>query len=297
VITGESRRNSSLPLVRRRSFLRGGAATVAGAGAVLAFPGEAAASSAADMDAARLAARSRLLSHAAAHSGTVAPVPPSIRSLRALGTATPELTTTLPLTQGGTTYDMAQEVVWLDGEHFAVGRWDGTMSLFDFETAPFVGPMINTVVNSPAYEGVQMITKLPRYSLVTSNDSASLAFWTSRTGSWTGLRLLTTVGYDSSLGVATNGAWLPVGPPSTLVVGHVSGYLSLWSYDPNTLGLKLVKRDRSGRLRRRLRIHRGHPERSYQVTNGLQPSRAAGDQQCVGHGKQAPRQQLFGRPG
>jgi hypothetical protein len=44
---------------------------------------------------------------------------------------------------------MAQEVRWLDDRHFAVGRWDGSLSVFEFETAPSTGPLIAAAVSSP----------------------------------------------------------------------------------------------------------------------------------------------------
>jgi hypothetical protein len=167
-------------------------------------------------------------------------VPPVVRSRRALG-ASPAFTASLPITQDATTYEIAQEVVWLDAQHFAVGRWDGTLSVFDFETAAFQGPLITSVVSDPAAQGVQMITRLPGGVLAASNDSGSLSLWCSRSGAWNDLSLVQTVGYDSSLGFATNGAWLGVGSPTTLAVGHDSGYVSLWSYNPQTRRLKLTK--------------------------------------------------------
>lgn len=158
-------------------------------------------------------------------------VPPSLRSLHALTGTPPGLATTLPVTHGGTTYAFAQETTWLDSEHFAVGRWDGSMSIFSFETAQHAGPLISAAVNSPSAQGVQMITSLPSGTIVTSNDDASIAFWISRSGQWTDLSMIKTLGYDPSLGIATSGAWLPTSP-ITLVVGHETGYMSLWSYDP-----------------------------------------------------------------
>src|SRR5215467_5422434 len=68
------------------------------------------------------------------------------------------LPTALPITADGVTYNMAQEVTWIDERHFAVGRWDGSLSIFAFNESPTQGPVINTVVNTPAFEGVQMIT-------------------------------------------------------------------------------------------------------------------------------------------
>jgi hypothetical protein len=45
----------------------------------------------------------------------------------------------LPIVASGTTYAMAQELAWLDATHFAVGRWDGSMSIFKFTSAPTQG--------------------------------------------------------------------------------------------------------------------------------------------------------------
>ena len=147
---------------------------------------------------------------------------------------------TLPITQNGTTFNLAQVVRWLDNEHFAVGRWDGTMSVFDFETAPFVGPVITEAVNNPSAQGVRMLTKLATDTVVTSSDDRSLLVWKAHGGSWADLRLRATVSYDAALGAATSGTWLAAGQPSTLVVGHDSGYLSLWSFHPGTRVLRLV---------------------------------------------------------
>jgi WD40 repeat protein len=171
------------------------------------------------------------------------PVPPSVRSRRALLAARPEAAeaaAAIPITQNGTTYNYAQVVRWLDRERFAVGRWDGTMSIFEFETAPFVGPTINEAVNTPSAEGVRMITPLPRATLVTSNDEQSMHVWKARAGGdWSDLKYSRTVRYDAALGPATSGAWFPVGRPSTLVVGHDSGFLSLWSFNPASKALRL----------------------------------------------------------
>ncbi len=204
--------DQSEPQVMRRAFLRGGAvALAAGAGAAL-VPAQAQATttSAGNVKSGASA------KYGAARAPGTKPVPPALRSQQALTGAGPKQASTVPLTQGGTTYDMAQEVTWLDSEHFAVGRWDGSLSIFAFETAQFVGPLMTTVVNTPAEEGVQMITLLPPGAVVTSNDAASLSLWVAPTGQWADLRLAKTVGYDSSLGVATNGAWLRAGSPSTL---------------------------------------------------------------------------------
>jgi hypothetical protein len=148
----------------------------------------------------------------------------------------------LPITQHGTTFNLAQVVRWLDSQHFAVGRWDGTMSIFSFQTAPFVGPLVTAAVNTPSSRGVQMITRLAGGCLATSHDSGSILLWARDYSGWDSLRLRATVAYDSTLGVATSGAWFNTGSTvSTLVVGHDSGFISLWSFDASRRRLSLLR--------------------------------------------------------
>jgi hypothetical protein len=218
--------------LERRALLLGGSAALATGVAGLT---PARANAAATSPASRSAATGQ--PPASSRSATQpVPVPPVVRSRRALAApAAP-----LPIVHGGVTYEIAQETVWLDQQHFAVGRWDGSMSVFNFETAAYQGPIITSVVSDPASQGVQMITKLPGGVIATSNDSGSLALWHSPSRAWNDLSLLETVSYDASLGYATNGAWLPVGHPTTLAVGHDSGYLTLWSYNPASCRLQLT---------------------------------------------------------
>jgi WD40 repeat protein len=228
--------------LERRAFLKGGMAAAMGTTAALAFPGMV---SAAGTGGGGMKTSS---------SGTTGarPVPPVIRSRQDLiakgatfsaveAASAATSTATLPITQDGTTYAFAQETTWLDSAHFAVGRWDGSMSIFTFETAPFVGPLMNRDVNDPSSQGVQMITSLPGNALATSNDSGSIILWASNSGNWTDLQSVQTYTYDPTLDVATNGVWVSAGSPSTLVVGHASGYISLWSYNSSSRQLRFLR--------------------------------------------------------
>src|SRR5262245_1046529 len=95
---------------------------------------------------------------------------------------------TLPITDDGATFNMAQEVTWIDASTFAVGRWDGTLSLFRFNDSPAAGPLVTTAASTPAMEGVQMIVWLGPRAFATSNDEGSLIVWTSADGSWKDLK-------------------------------------------------------------------------------------------------------------
>src|SRR5271166_211263 len=112
------------------------------------------------------------------------PVPPVIRSrehLAAQGVnfalAGGVAPSQLPITADGVTYTMAQETAWVDAQHFAVGRWDGSLSIFAFNSSPTAGPVISKAVNTPAFEGVQMITWLAPGVFASSNDESSIIVW------------------------------------------------------------------------------------------------------------------------
>jgi hypothetical protein len=156
-------------------------------------------------------------------------IPMPIRSLAALSVG-PGAAAGLPLQAAGTTYTMAQEAIFIDERHYAVGRWDGTLSLFAFTDSPTQGPLIAKAVNSPAQEGVQMIVPLapPAPAFATSNDEQSLLIWASATGDWNDLAIAVTLGFDAKLGVANSGATVDVNGAQYLIIGHANGYVSIW---------------------------------------------------------------------
>jgi len=90
----------------------------------------------------------------------------------------------LPITPRGTTYNMAQEVTWLDNQHFAVGRWDGSLSIFSYIESATQGPLITTAVSDPGSEGVQMIALIAPWTFVTSCGGTRLSVWTATNNDW-----------------------------------------------------------------------------------------------------------------
>ncbi|MEN3214012.1 hypothetical protein PUR23_28945 [Methylorubrum populi] len=154
-----------------------------------------------------------------------AALPMPLRSATALGTVA---ASALPLTPAGTTYTMAQEAAFVDERHYAVGRWDGTLSLFAFTDSPSQGPLVAKAVNSPAQEGIQAIVPLGPGVFMSSNDEGSLLIWSSATGDWSDLAVAATLAYDASLGVANSGATVVSHGAPCLAVGHAGGFVSLW---------------------------------------------------------------------
>jgi WD40 repeat protein len=175
-------------------------------------------------------------------------VPPVIRSREhleaqgvsflAAGAVSPAA---LPITADGVTYTMAQETAWIDMQHFAVGRWDGSLSIFAFNDSPTAGPIISKAVNTPAFEGVQMITWLAPGVFASSNDETSIIIWSTASKNWTDLQAIATLQYNPSLGVANSADSMPIGPRLYLAVVHANGFISLWSGNLDGSGLQLYK--------------------------------------------------------
>jgi hypothetical protein len=174
-------------------------------------------------------------------------VPAVIRSRRQLasegvsllpaGTLPP---TSLPIVASGTTYNMAQEAAWLDASHFAVGRWDGSLSIFAFTDSPTTGPVITKSINTPAFEGVQMIVWLAPGVFASSNDDGSLCVWSSPSRKWTDLQG-TSLRYDPAWGAANSGDTLVLGRELFFVAGHANGFVTIWKGNPDGTRLRLLR--------------------------------------------------------
>lgn len=149
--------------------------------------------------------------------------------------------TPLPITADGVTYNMAQEVAWVDARHFAVGRWDGSLSIFAFNDSPTRGPVIHKTVNTPAFEGVQMITWLAPGRFCSSNDDRSMTVWTSSSGEWSDTREIGTMEYDLALGAANSGDSLVLGSRLYFAAGHANGFVSIWEGEVDGSVLRLVQ--------------------------------------------------------
>jgi WD40 repeat protein len=146
----------------------------------------------------------------------------------------------LPITADGVTYSMAQEAAWIDFQHFAVGRWDGSMSIFAFNQSQTMGPLITAAVSSPSSEGVQMLTWLAPGVFASSNDDGSMIVWKSLSGNWQDLQQLGVLQYSSTFGVANSGDSFNIGNTLYLIVGHANGYVTIWSGNIDATGLMLL---------------------------------------------------------
>jgi WD40 repeat protein len=161
---------------------------------------------------------------------SVETLPPVLRSWLHLKATLPGLPEpeVLPIQPAGTTYAMVQELTWIDPQHFAVGRWDGSMSIFQFNTAPSQGPIISKAVNTPSAEGVQMITWVAKGMFATSNDETSVIVWRSNNQLWNDLSMSQTLTYSVTFGVANSGVAYATATNTLLVIGHANGFVTIW---------------------------------------------------------------------
>ncbi len=145
----------------------------------------------------------------------------------------------LPIRDVGTTYSMAQEVRWLDDRHFAIGRWDGSMTVFNHDPAHPGAPVISAALVAPSLAGVEMIARVMPRLFASSNDGRSIVIWqTDGNFSEDGIRVLTTLDYDPAFGAANDGAVTECDGATYFVSGHASGFVLIWRvHDENRFEL------------------------------------------------------------
>ncbi len=133
----------------------------------------------------------------------------------------------LPISSEGVTFDMAQAAGWVDFDHFAVGRWDGSLTVFRFSESKTKGPLIAVAASTPSSEGVQMITWIGERVFATSNDDTSIAVWTPNE-KWNHLECVSRLEHDPAFGAANSGDTLTIDTDVYLVAGHANGFATVW---------------------------------------------------------------------
>jgi hypothetical protein len=128
--------------------------------------------------------------------------------------------------RAGKTFDLAQTILPLPNGQFAVGRWDGALQLWDLpRSRSSEGPTLRSVSTLPSRAGVLALVKIEEGLVLSSHDQGSLALWTQTED---GFALRSIVEFPSQLGEVTSGALVALGTQKVIVVGHASGFVSLW---------------------------------------------------------------------
>jgi hypothetical protein len=141
----------------------------------------------------------------------------------------PPISASLPIKPDGVRYTMTQEVTWLDDHYFAVGRWDGTLNIFRFNHSSTDGPVITFSINSPSEEGIQMIVWISSTIFITSNNKNSFVLWETHSSTWNEVKGKV-INYELSLGVANSGTSVQINNNLYTVIGHESGFISIWDF-------------------------------------------------------------------
>ncbi len=144
---------------------------------------------------------------------------------------------TLPLKDLGTTYSMAQAVRWLDERSFAIGRWDGTLTVFRCAAG---APIVSEAIVAPSLAGVEMIARIKHRLFASSNDAKSIVVWCTDAEFEAGIRLKGTLSYDEAFGVANDGTTTVVDGADYFISGHANGYLLVWKVDGDGDDITLV---------------------------------------------------------
>ena len=145
-----------------------------------------------------------------------------------------------PLKELGTLYSIAQELRWLDDQRFAIGRWDGTLTVFNFPNVPAPNPSITSAAVSPAFSGVEMIVDVSSTMFASSCDGSSIALWEKNViQQCTGIPMHKAT-YDPSVGVANSGTVVASGGKRFLLTGHAEGYVLIWEIDAAANALQLA---------------------------------------------------------
>jgi hypothetical protein len=135
----------------------------------------------------------------------------------------------LPLKDRGSIFSMAQAVRWLDAKIFAVGRWDGSLSVFHCAEQAGLPPSISAALVAPSFAGVEMIARIKPHVFVSSNDGKSMVVWRADDGEFEGgIKLLGKLTYDESFGTANDGTMTETDGAAYFVSGHTNGFLLVW---------------------------------------------------------------------
>lgn len=134
------------------------------------------------------------------------------------------------LLEAGHTYNQAQTLRWIDAERFAVGRWDGSLTLFRRPAWPREsGPVLLQALTSRSAREILNVDVLPSGELVASNDSESLSVWEPEGN---GFRFSRNLPFDAAAGTFDSGSLVDVHRRTVYVSGHENGRLIRWRLDP-----------------------------------------------------------------
>jgi WD40 repeat protein len=146
----------------------------------------------------------------------------------------------LPIKNLGITYSMAQAVRWLDDGRFAIGRWDGTLTIFRLTSGLAGAPIISAALTVPSFAGIEMIARLKEGIFASSNEAKSIVVWRGDNAFDGGIKIDGTLSYGEAVGVANDGTTTEVDGVLYFISAHANGYLLVWEVEGNCEVFKLT---------------------------------------------------------
>lgn len=136
----------------------------------------------------------------------------------------------------GTTFNRAQTVCWISEQQFAVGRWDGTLSIFRRKQADDEsGPVIVHALRTPGAKGIQLVHRVTENQLLTSHDDKALLLWTLCDDAPS----FEVCEYDRAFGTAVSAITIRHQETTYVAAGHENGYVTIWR--PASTGLSFCR--------------------------------------------------------
>jgi WD40 repeat protein len=133
----------------------------------------------------------------------------------------------------GTTVAFAQTMSWFDKAHFAVGRWDGTISIFRTPSPNEFGPVVTQAMALPSGHGVEMVVAVDQTTIASSDTNDAIILWRRKASSiddpGKGFELSERLSYDASYGTANSGLAMTLSGEKYLISGHENGYVLFWN--------------------------------------------------------------------
>jgi len=127
----------------------------------------------------------------------------------------------------GVTFNLAQVLDWIGEGVFAVGRWDGTISVFRVPGQNEFGPMVLQAMSTPSGRGIEMLAVADDSSFFTSDGPNRLTLWR-RKGAGAPFEVAASPSYDTAIGVANSGLALKANGNDYFVSGHEGGHVLIW---------------------------------------------------------------------
>ena len=127
------------------------------------------------------------------------------------------------------TYSQTQTVEWIDSEHFAIGRWDGTMTLFSLPAyVNDTSPDISQAFISPSGQGIEMMMMLPTGELGVSNNDSTISLYKRANNYYLFAGFAP---YNLDAGIFNSGCTVTVGSQTWFISGHANGSVIRWKVE------------------------------------------------------------------